>query len=452
MTRSFFATVALTLLMSSAALAEEKAFPATLKAHAILAANTIIAAPADAADYLKTSGKFSTADRKRATKLGSVPGKDGVRPTRLSLPFNGQPMQGFSGIKAMGDGTFWSLSDNGFGNKLNSTDAMLMLHHLKIDWDAGKVELLKTVFLSDPERKAPFPIVMEGSATRYLTGGDFDVESIQPVADGFWFGEEFGPYLLKFDTTGKLTDVVPTTVDGTPVLSPDNPTLTLQADPSKKMPVFNLKRSGGYEGLALSKDGTKLYGLLEGPIWTDNETVEQADGRPALRIIELDVASKAWTGRSWLYPLAEGGEAIGDFNMLDEKTALVIERDNGAGTLDKACADPKDPKPDCFAVGSKLKRIYKIEMSEENVGKAVRKIGYIDLLKIADPDNRKRQGGGEGYYDMPFVTIENVDRVDETHIVVGNDNNLPFSAGRSLDKADDNEFVLLEVGEFLKAE
>jgi hypothetical protein len=31
---------------------------------------------------------------------------------------------------------------------------------------------------------------------------------------------------------------------------------------------------------------------------------------------------------------------------------------------------------------------------------------------------------------MPFLTIENVDRVDDTHIVVGNDNNLPFSAGR----------------------
>jgi hypothetical protein len=451
MTKSILA-VALTLLSTTTAFADEKAFPATLKAHAVLSANTIIGAPADAADYLKTSGKFSTADRKRAVALGSVPGKDGVRPTGLSLPFNGQPMQGFSGIKAMADGTFWSLSDNGFGNRLNSTDAMLMLHHLKIDWDAGKVEALETVFLSDPERKAPFPIVMEGSATRYLTGGDFDVESIQPVADGFWVGEEFGPYVLKFDTAGKLTDVIPTRVDGKPVLSPDNPTLTLQADPSKKMPAFNLKRSGGYEGLALSKDGTKLYGLLEGPIWTDGETVEQADGRPALRIIELEAASKAWTGRSWLYPLAEGGEAIGDFNMLDEKTALVIERDNGAGTVDKACADPKDPKPDCFAVGSKLKRIYKIEMTEENAGKAVRKIGYIDLLKIADPDNRKRQGGGDGYYDMPFVTIENVDRVDDTHIIVGNDNNLPFSAGRMLDKADDNEFVLLEAGELLKAE
>ncbi len=352
----------------------------------------------------------------------------------------------------MEDGTFWSLSDNGFGNKLNSTDAMLMLHHLRIDWEAGKVQALKTLFMSDPDHKAPFPIVMEGSATRYLTGGDFDVESIQPVADGFWVGEEFGPYILKFDTAGKLTDVIATMVDGEPVVSPDNPALTLQGDPSKKAPAFNLKRSGGYEGLALSKDGTRLYGLLEGPIWADSESVEQADGRPALRIIELDAASKAWTGRSWLYPLAEGGEAIGDFNMLDEKTALVIERDNGAGTVDKACADPKNPQPDCFAVGSKVKRIYKIAMDDENVGGAVRKIGYIDLLKIADPDNRKRQGGGEGFYDMPFVTIENVDRVDATHIIVGNDNNLPFSAGRSLDRADDNEFVLLEAGDFLKAE
>ena len=66
-----------------------------------------------------------------------MPGKDGVRPTGLSMPFNGQPMQGFSGIKTMDDGTFWTLSDNGFGNKLNSTDAMLMLHNVRFDWDKG---------------------------------------------------------------------------------------------------------------------------------------------------------------------------------------------------------------------------------------------------------------------------------------------------------------------------
>ncbi|QSZ56415.1 esterase-like activity of phytase family protein [Rhizobium sp. ZX09] len=440
------------LALASASLAAEKEFPAKLVSHAILPANTIIAAPADAPAHLKTSAKFTTADRKRAEGLGTVPGKDGARLTGLSMPFNGQPMQGFSGIKAMPDGSFWSLSDNGFGSKLNSSDAMLMLHHLKFDWEAGKVNALETVFLSDPDMKSPFPIVLEGTEKRYLTGADFDVESIQPVADGFWVGEEFGPYILKFTRDGKLTDVISTKVGDIEVKSPDHPALALPGNPTQKMPAFNLKRSGGYEGMALSKDGSKLYGLLEGPLYMADGQVEKTeDGATALRIIELDTARKEWTGRSWLYPLAEGGEAIGDFNMLDETTALVIERDNGAGTADKACADPKAPTADCYARPAKVKRIYKIEFNDANVGKAARKIGYIDLMKISDPDNKKRQGGGNGFYDMPFVTIENVDRVDATHIIVGNDNNLPFSAGRALDKADDNEFVLLEVKDLLEA-
>ncbi len=37
-----------------------------------------------------------------------------------------------------------------------------------------------------------------------------------------------------------------------------------------------------------------------------------------------------------------------------------------------------------------LKRVYKIEFNDANVGKAVRKIGYIDLLNIQDPDNKKK--------------------------------------------------------------
>lgn len=450
MKKYFLASVALFILTASAS-AEEKSFPAKLISQAILPANTIVPAPADAPDFLKTSGKFTTPDRRRTEALGTVPGKDGARVTDLKLPLDGQPIQGFSGIKTMPDGTFWTLSDNGFGSKLNSSDAMLFLHQLKFDWDNGKVDIVKNVFLSDPNKKAPFPIVMEGSNTRYLTGADFDIESVQPVADGFWLGDEFGPYLLKIDTEGRLTDVIATIVDGKPVLSPDNALLALPGNPTQKMPAFNLKRSGGFEGLAMSKDGTKLYGLLEGAIYKDDGQMESVDGHTAIRVIEFDVASKSWTGRTWLYPFADKGVSIGDFNMLDDSTALVIERDNGAGTKDKACTDPKQPKPDCFEAPAELKRVYKIEFNDANVGKAVRKIGYIDLLKIQDPDNKKKAGNGQGYYDMPFVTIENVDRVDATHIIIGNDNNLPFSAGRAIDKADNNEFSILEVGDFLNA-
>ncbi|WP_062204699.1 esterase-like activity of phytase family protein [Aureimonas sp. AU12] len=433
-------------LAADAAL-EGRAFPATLDGQVVLPADTRIAAPADAPDHLKQAGKFTTPDRRRASELGAVPGKDGVRPTGAGLPIDGQAVQGFSGIKAMPDGTFWSLSDNGFGSKINSSDASLMLHRLSIDWAAGTLARDETVFLSDPAKKAPFPIALEGTETRYLTGADFDVESIQPVADGFWVGEEFGPYLLKFDREGRLQSVHETRMGDVAVRSPDHPAVVMPANPTKPLPDFNLKRSGGFEGLALSNDGAHLYAMLEGPLYRDGKTETAADGRTALRIGEFDTVKGDWTGQSWLYPLAEGGEAIGDFNMLDATTALVIERDNGAGRADQACKG--EPAADCFAVPAKLKRIYKIEMSDANVGQAVRKIGYIDLMGIADPRGVAKQGGRDGRYDMPFVTIENVDRLDETHIVVANDNNYPFSAGRALDKADDNEFVRLEVGEFL---
>ncbi|SKA31473.1 esterase-like activity of phytase family protein [Consotaella salsifontis] len=429
---------------------EGKAFDATLVSQAVLPADSIVAAPADAPAHLQQAGKFTTADRARTAELGAQKGKDGVRHTGYGLPIDGQSLQGFSGIKAMPDGTFWSLSDNGFGSKMNSNDSMLMLHHLGFDWDAGTVNRMETVFLSDPDKVAPFPIVMEGSDTRYLTGADFDVESIQPVEDGFWVGEEFGPYILKFDRDGKLKEVHATRVGETEVMSPDNAKLQLPGNPTQPMPTFNIKRSGGYEGMAISPDGGHLYGLLEGPLYKDGKAETAEDGRTALRIVEFDTAKGDWTGRSWLYPLAAGGEAIGDFNMIDASHGLIIERDNGAGRADKACQG--EAKPDCFATPAKLKRIYKIELSDDNVGKAVRKIGYIDLLDIKDPKGAARQGGFEGGYDMPFVTIENVDKVDDTHIIVGNDNNFPFSAGRALDKADDDEFVLLEVGDFLKAE
>jgi hypothetical protein len=90
-------------------------------------------------------------------------------------------------------------------------------------------------------------------------------------------------------------------------------------------------------------------------------------------------------------------------------------------------------------------------MTDANANGPVRKIADIDLMKIADPDKKARKALNDGVLTFPFFTIENVDRVDATHIIVGNDNNLPFSSSRDPNKADDNEFVLLEVGDFLKA-
>ena len=81
----------------------------------------------------------------------------------------------------------------------------------------------------------------------------------------------------------------------------------------------------------------------------------------------------------------------------------------------------------------------------------MRKIGFVDLLDIKDPESKARTGAANGVFPFPFVTIENVDVVDADHIVVANDNNLPFSSGRAIGKNDDNELILLRVPELLRA-
>ncbi|MBF9232233.1 esterase-like activity of phytase family protein [Microvirga alba] len=442
-------TLALPLVVALASPALAQQYPANLAGHAVLPAQSFIEAPADAPADLKISGKFTTG--KRVDAVGTIEGASADRPTGVKLPFKGQPLQGHSGIKKMPDGTFWVLTDNGFGSKANSPDSMLYMNRYRLDWDKGGVERLETVFLSDQDKKVPFRIANEGTEKRYLTGSDFDLESFQIIGDKIWFGEEFGPYLIRTDKSGKVEAVIETMVDGKVVRSPDHYAVTTPAIPTGSS-TFNIRRSKGFEGMASSPNGQFLYALLEGPVWDaeKKDWEKTADGKEYLRILEFDVKAEKWTGRHWKYALEQNGLAIGDFNMIDATTGLIIERDNGEGTADKACPQGQK-RPDCFSDIAKFKRVYKVELSEQNVNGPVRKIGYIDLMQIADPNKKARKPLNEGVLTFPFFTIENVDVVDERHIIVGNDNNLPFSTSREPNKQDDNEFVLLEVGEFLKA-
>lgn len=448
-----FLLLSLALLAGSPARAQT-AFPATLAGHALLPARTFIEAPADAPASLRTSGKYTAPDGRREERIGAIAGtsflsaKGVPRPTGIGLPFEGQPVQGFSGIKAMKDGSHWVLSDNGYGSKANSADAMLMFHRVKPDWQTGAVTRLQTVFLHDPDRRLPFLIVNEGTAQRYLTGADLDIESIQLIGNDVWFGDELGPYLVKTDRQGRVLAVFETTVDGRPARSPDHYAVTTPAVPGAfATPV---RRSRGYEGMAASNDGRFLYPLLEGPLWNEAAKAwENKDGREYLRILEFDVAKGEWTGRSWKYALEANGNNIGDFNMIDADTGLIIERDNGEGTPDTACNGPA--RPDCQNVPARFKRVYKVSLKDADAEGFVRKIGYVDLMDIRDPKGLARVGGRDGRFSFPFVTIEDVDIVDAQHIVVANDNNLPYSAGRQLGRNDDNEFILLHVPELLAA-
>ena len=418
--------------LSAPAVAQER-FPATLEAHAQLPGDTFVAPPKDAPAMFAVSGRFT--GEGRTEELGAI--VDEV--TGLARPFEGQPVQGFSGIRSLGDDRFLVLTDNGFGAKANSADALLMFHELRVDWVAGEVVDRRTTFLSDPDRVVPFPIVAEATETRYLTGADFDLESIQPVGDGYWIGDEFGPWLIEVDASGVVRRVVATMPGGRPHLSPDNAAARAPNPGEETSEDVIAMRSGGYEGMALDEDGTTLYPLLEKPVWDAAAGAPMTvNGRPVLSLFEFDARTAAWSDRVRRYPLEDPGHAIGDFNFVGGTRALIIERDGGQGTAEFS------DRP------AKFKRIYLVDLERTDDAGVLEKIAYIDLLDIDDPRGIGR-GTRDGTFTFPFVTVENVDRVDEDTIVVANDNNYPFSVGREAGRADDNEFILLNVADFLAA-
>ena len=157
--------ISVLLGLSASAVFAQTEVTATLAGHAYLPFSTTATAPQDAGPFFETSGKFANDPRQRVEKLGSVAANTFVgdpqkpRASGGFLPIQGQSVQGFSGIHAVGDGTFLALTDNGFGNKVNSMDALLMVHHVKPDWKSGKTGVLKTTFLHDPDRKVPFFIL-----------------------------------------------------------------------------------------------------------------------------------------------------------------------------------------------------------------------------------------------------------------------------------------------------
>jgi len=344
---------------------------------------------------------FVSASDPSGSLLGGTP-SNGITP-----PFDDQPIQGFSGIVKNGDGTFEVLSDNGYGNKANSADFVLRIHRVAPDYGSRTVDVLGGINLTDPTGYVPFALTRPD---RVLTGSDFDVESIQRVKDGtYWLGDEFGPYLLHFDRAGRLLQA-PVPLPG--VRAPENPL----GNP-------NLPSSKGFEGLAQSPDGRKLYPLLEG--------VVAGDPAGALRFNEFDLGRKEFTGKRYTYQLEDPANAIGDAIAVDEDRFLVIERDSGQGAT------------------AKFKRIYLADKRDRNRDGKMDKTLVADLMNIADP---RHLGGSASVFTFPFTTIEDVVILDDRTLGVVNDNNFPFSSGRTPGQPDNNEFITVRLTDSLHAD
>jgi hypothetical protein len=211
-----------------------------------------------------------------------------------------------------------------------------------------------------------------------------------------------------------------------------------------------VRRSGGFEPMAKSSDGSKLYPMFEWPLWDEaTKDFEKADGKTFTRMLQLDVATMKYTDQQWKYRFEQVGNIAADFQLVNDHIGLVIERDDASEGVSPVC--PAAPRTDCFTMPAKFKRIYKIDLAQKDADGFVKKVAFIDLLAIANPKGLARLGANEAMFALPQLGPEGLAVVDKEHIVVVNDNNYPYSSGRKIGEPDHNELTLLNIKDLLEA-
>ena len=301
-------------------------------------------------------------------------------------------------------------------HKANSADFLLRIYSVKPDWrsgagGSGTVEVGRMIQLSDPDHRVPFRLVREDTPDRWLTGGDFDPESFVETPDGtFWVGDEFGPFLLHADASGRLL-APPFDVEG--LRSPDHPAVPVPDAGASS--AATVKRSRGFEGLAIDADGSRLIALLEsGPA---------GDAPATTRLLEFDLAAQRFTGRAWTYRVNSPGANVTELVAYAAGRYLAIERDNAAGR------------------DARVKRVFALRLGEP--GTAAEAVLVADLLDIADPRNLSGIGPD---FRFPFITPEAVWPEDARTLVLVNDNNYPGGGGREpAGSKDASEFIRLRL-------
>ena len=340
----------------------------------------------------------------------------------ITPPFPGQPIPGFSAVlPARPGGTsaerLLAMPDNGFGAKNNSADFLLRAYELEPDYKRHTVNVTGFISFRDPDRKVPFPIVNGDTPERLLTGADFDIESLAWDARGdLWIGDEFGPYLIHVDRTGKvLSAPVPLPEGGK---SPQSPDLAPGETPT-------VPASRGFEAMAASRDGWTLYPILEGA------RIGDPDQRRRI-VYEFDVRRGAYTGRTWTFRVDSPDLVVGDAQVLDGRRLLLIERDNAMGKA------------------SEVKRLVVTDLDKAGADGVLPRRTAVDLMRVADPRGvstpaRPGEYGVGPLFSFPLQSMESVLPLRGDQVLVANDNNFPGNDGRIPGKADDTELIVITV-------
>jgi hypothetical protein len=323
-------------------------------------------------------------------------------------PPSAQMIGGFSAGEKNSTGGYVFLTDTGFGPKASSLSSLLGMYALDIEFNDLKgqhkhVNVSKLIRFNDADNKLSFnkqadfkfygdinsnqavdPMIKKN---RLLTGGDIDPESFRIDYKGnLWVGEEFGPFLIKFDTTGKVLRqeiAIPGAV------SPDNPLLQIGQQPTTVT-------SAGLEGMAINPQGNKLFPMLEKTVIGDPEK--------SLRMYVFDVDTEQFELGHYLYQLDGNATEIRELVAVNDHEFLTLEQNEHWGSPE-----------------GQVKKVYLISIDQVQKNAFVKKTELVDLMHLFDPADLNADLSTE--FAFPKLTIETIIVLDKDTLLIANDNN-----------------------------
>ena len=156
----------------------------------------------------------------------------------------------------------------------------------------------------------------------------FDPEGLRVSPHGTLFvSDEYGPFLNEFDATGNLLRSFSV---------PAKFLVSKQGTEDAELPPGNSsgrQPNRGMEGLAITPDGSRLYGIMQSP--HQDGALNGSNKRIGTnsRILEVDAGTGAT--REFLYQLDDKGFGLNEMLAVNDYQFLVIERDGDGGSSAK---------------------------------------------------------------------------------------------------------------------
>jgi hypothetical protein len=155
-------------------------------------------------------------------------------------------------------------------------------------------------------------------------GHRFDPEGLRRGPSGnIFISDEYGPYIVEFDSSGHALRSLP--VPSRYSIKHPSASKDEEIAQNKSGRISN----AGFEGLAISNDGNRLYALEQLPLLQDSKP-SKSGKRHGLNCRLLEIDLKTDMTREFVYPLERQHTKLSEILAAPDGRFLVIERDGEA--------------------------------------------------------------------------------------------------------------------------